>query len=170
MVLDPAGRFDIIILEGDSGWSEVGRRLRILSKQLGNGKSEEEEWISGDRTRTTINIIITIINIMARSISTIIDTVGSDDGGSERRRGCVGTKSTITRFMWAIERLGGPDQATPEDILRLMNTPNVTREAVASHLRKVGEEFRKKLQIINPIIDIREAHHHHHHVHDLLHS
>ncbi|GAB2302073.1 hypothetical protein Dimus_036094 [Dionaea muscipula] len=30
--------------------------------------------------------------------------------------------------MWAIEQLGGPDQATPKDILRLMNPPNVTRE------------------------------------------
>ncbi|GAB2301988.1 hypothetical protein Dimus_036013 [Dionaea muscipula] len=74
------------------------------------------------------------------------------------------------RFMWAIEQLGGPDQATPKDILRLMNLPNVTREQVASHLQKVREEFRKKLQIINPDHQHPpEAHHHyhHHHVHDL---
>ncbi|GAB2300921.1 hypothetical protein Dimus_034955 [Dionaea muscipula] len=38
---------------------------------------------------------------------------------------------------------------------------------VASHLQKFREEFRKKLQIINPDHQHpQEAHHHHHHVHD----
>ncbi|GAB2291429.1 hypothetical protein Dimus_025685 [Dionaea muscipula] len=71
------------------------------------------------------------------------------------------------RFIWAVEKLGGPDQATPKDILREMNMPNVTREQVASHLQKVREEFRKKLQIINPDHQhLQETHHHHHHIHD----
>ncbi|GAB2277165.1 hypothetical protein Dimus_011872 [Dionaea muscipula] len=69
------------------------------------------------------------------------------------------------RFMWAVRKLGGLDQATPKDILREMNMPNVTREQVASHLQKVRGELRKKFQIINPDHQHpQEAHHHH--VHD----
>ncbi|GAB2277183.1 hypothetical protein Dimus_011891 [Dionaea muscipula] len=204
--MDPAGRFDIIILEvrvDDSfgflatilketddkipvimmserndretvAGARLGGACKFLSKPLGE-KEVQVMWQHVYRKKNGLALIRRgRLSTSSSSSSTSRQDQYQPLSASSEQQQRIEKKERMhwdhehhERFMLAVEKLGGLDQATPKDILREMNMPNVTREQVASHLQKVREELRKKLQIIN--LDHQhpqEAHHHHHHVHD----